>query len=148
MSNYHAHKTHSNMENIKLINIAIEAKKKAHTPYSHFNVGAALLTKDGKVFTGCNIECSSYGMTLCAERTALVKAVSEGYHDFEKIAVVGGLNEELNYTTPCGACRQFLADFNQKLEVIIGYLEDGELKYKDRKLNELLPETFQLENKL
>ena len=132
------------MENVKLIKYAIEAKKNAYVPYSHFKVGAALLTETGEVFKGANIECSSYGMTICAERTALVKAVSEGYKNFVKIAVVGGIEDELNYTTPCGACRQFLADFNKDMDVIMGYLEDGNLKYKQMKLNELLPETFEL----
>lgn len=132
------------MDNIELVKLAIEAKKNAHVPYSHFKVGAALLTTSGEVFKGANIECSSYGMTVCAERCALVKAVSEGYKDFSKIAVVGGMEDELIYTTPCGACRQFLADFNQEMDVIMGYVEAGELKYKVMKLNELLPETFEL----
>ncbi|MBQ9314625.1 MAG: cytidine deaminase [Clostridia bacterium] len=132
------------MDNIDLINKAIEASKNAYTPYSHFNVGAAILTKSGKVFTGCNVECSSYGISLCAERTALVKAVSEGCKDFEKIAVVGGTNDEFVYTTPCGACRQFLADFNQNMDVIMGFLDKGELQHKDMMLKELLPETFEL----
>lgn len=132
------------MDNIELIKLAIEAKKNAYVPYSHFKVGAALLTKTGEVFKGANIECSSYGMTICAERTALVKAVSEGYKEFEKIAVVGGMEDELNLTSPCGACRQFLADFNADLEVIMGYVEDNKIKYKSMKLSELLPETFTL----
>lgn len=132
------------MENIDLVKLAIEAKKNAHVPYSHFKVGAVLLTVDGEVFKGANVECSSYGLSICAERCALVKAVSEGYKEFSKIAVVGGLEDELTYTTPCGACRQFLADFNKDMDVIMGYLEDGELKYKVMKLKELLPETFEL----
>ena len=132
------------MNDDELVKMAIEARKNAHTPFSNFNVGAALLTKDGKVFRGCNIECSSYGITLCAERTALVKAVSEGYKSFDKIAIVGGHGDELIYTTPCGACRQFLSDFNKDLEVIMGYKENDVLKYKKKKLNELLPELFTL----
>lgn len=132
------------MENIELVKLAIEAKNNAHVPYSHFKVGAALLTTDGKVFKGANVECSSYGLSICAERCALVKAVSEGYKEFSKIAVVGGLNDELTYTTPCGACRQFLADFNQDMDVVMGYLDGDELKYKEMKLKELLPETFEL----
>lgn len=132
------------MENIDLINKAIEARKNAHTPYSHFNVGAAILTKTGKVFTGCNIECSSFGMTLCAERVALVKAISEGEKNIEKIAVVAGHGDKLTYTTPCGACRQFLADFNLNMDVIMGFVQNDELKYKDMKLKELLPESFEL----
>lgn len=131
------------MDNIELIKLAIEAKKNAHAPYSHFKVGAALLTKTGEVFKGANVECSSYGMTICAERCALVKAISEGYKDFEKIAIVGGLENELTYTTPCGACRQFLADFKKDLEVIMGYFENDELKFKVANLSELLPDTFE-----
>lgn len=132
------------MEDLELVKQATEARKNAHTPYSHFNVGAALLTKSGEIYTGCNVECSSYGISLCAERTALVKAVSEGYRDFEKIAVVGGHDNELVYTTPCGACRQFLSDFNKDLEVIMGYKENDVIKYKKMMLKELLPETFSL----
>lgn len=132
------------MDNIELVKLAVEAKKNAHVPYSHFKVGAALLTTSGEVFKGANVECSSYGLSICAERCALVKAVSEGYKEFSKIAVVGGLEDELAYTTPCGACRQFLADFNQDMDVIMGYLENGELKCKVMKLKELLPETFEL----
>lgn len=131
------------MEDLELLQYAVEARKNAYTPYSHFNVGAAILTKGGKVYTGCNVECSSYGLSICAERTALVKAVSEGCKDFEKIAVVGGHNE-LVYTTPCGACRQFLADFNQNMDVIMGYIEDDEMKWKEMDVKELLPETFEL----
>lgn len=132
------------MENLELIKLAIEAKRNAYVPYSHFKVGAALLTKTGEVFKGANVECSSYGMTICAERCALVKAVSEGYQEFTKIALVGGLDDKLIYTTPCGACRQFLTDFNREMSVIMGYLEAGKIKYKEMKLRELLPETFEL----
>ncbi|MBR4110464.1 MAG: cytidine deaminase [Clostridia bacterium] len=132
------------MENKDLIKLAIEAKQNAHVPYSRFKVGAALLTKSGKVYQGANMECSSYGMTVCAERVALVKALYDGEKEFEKIAVVGGKEDELTYTTPCGACRQFLADFGVELEVIMGYMEDNELKEKVFKLKELLPESFEL----
>lgn len=132
------------MSNDELIDLAIEAKKHAHTPYSHFKVGAALLAKSGKVYQGANMECSSYGISLCAERTALVKALYEGEREFEKLVVVGGINDELQYTTPCGACRQFLSDFGTDLEVIMAYKEDGKLSTKSFKLKELLPETFEL----
>ena len=132
------------MENKELIKLAIEAKQNAHVPYSHFKVGTALLTKSGKVYQGANMECSSYGMTVCAERVALVKALYYGEKNFEKIAVVGGVEDELTYTTPCGACRQFLADFGIELEVIMGYMEENELKEKVFKLKELLPESFEL----
>ena len=129
------------MKNIELVEIAIKAKQNAHVPYSNFKVGAALLGRSGKIYTGCNVECSSYGISLCAERTALVKAVSEGEKEFEKIAVVGGHADELTYTTPCGACRQFLSDFGN-FEIIMGYKENEELKTKTFSTKELLPENF------
>ena len=129
------------MTNLELIEIAIKAKQNAYVPYSNFKVGAALLTKSGKVYSGCNVECSSYGISLCAERTALVKAISEGEREFEKIAVVGGLNDELAYTTPCGACRQFLSDFGN-FEVILGYKENEEIKSKVYNVKDILPESF------
>ena len=131
------------MTNKELIDLAIEAREHAHVPYSHFKVGAALLTKSGKIYQGANMECSSYGMTVCAERVALVKALYDGEKVFEKIAVVGGKNS-LEYTTPCGACRQFLSDFGTDLDVIMGYEENGEIKEKTFTLNELLPESFSL----
>lgn len=131
------------MDNKELINLAIEARERAHVPYSHFKVGAALLTKTGKVYQGANMECSSYGMTVCAERVALVKALYDGEREFKKIAVVGGMNS-LEYTSPCGACRQFLSDFGTNLEVIMGYEENGEIKEKSFLLKELLPEIFSL----
>ena len=129
------------MNNKDLINLAVEARERAHVPYSNFKVGAALLTKSGKIYQGANMECSSYGMTICAERVALVKALYDGEKEFDKIAVVGG-KDSLEYTTPCGACRQFLSDFGTDLEVIMGYEEDGEIKEKVFRLKELLPETF------
>ena len=130
------------MTDIELLELAKEAKSKAHVPYSNFKVGAALLGKSGKVYTGCNVECSSYGISLCAERTALVKAISEGEKEFEAIAIVGGNNDELTYTTPCGACRQFLSDFGD-FKVIIGYKEENEWKQKTFTVKDLLPESFE-----
>src|SRR5881296_2781589 len=97
----------------KLIAAAKTAQRRAHAPYSKFRVGAALLTKSGKVYTGCNVENASYGLTICAERVALAKAVSEGHRKFKAIAVVapsGGLS-------PCGACRQVLAEFGEMVVV-------------------------------
>lgn len=131
------------MTDLELVEIAVKAKQNAYTPYSNFKVGAALVGKSGKVYTGCNVECSSYGMTICAERTALVKAISEGEKEFEKIAVVGGKEDELTYTTPCGACRQFLSDFGN-IEVILGYKENDQMAIKKFMLKELLPENFML----
>lgn len=100
----------------ELINTAIEARKNSYSPYSQFKVGAALLCKNGKVFTGANIENSSYSLTICAERTAIFKAVSEGEHDFRTI-VVAAESEEL--TPPCGACLQVIYEFNSKMKIIL-----------------------------
>jgi len=130
------------MSDLELIELATQARLKAHVPYSNFKVGAALLGKSGKVYTGCNVECSSYGISLCAERTALVKAISEGEKEFEAIAVVAGKEDELIYTTPCGACRQFLSDFGN-FRVILGYQEKNEWKTKVFSVKDLLPESFE-----
>ena len=115
---------------------AIEAKKMAYVPYSKFHVGAALLTKSGKVYTGCNVECASYGGTNCAERTAIFKAVSEGEREFEAIAVTGDDNQ---YTFPCGICRQVIVEFGKKIKVIVGKSEED---YKVYTMDELLPHSF------
>jgi cytidine deaminase len=109
----------------------------AYAPYSRFKVGAALLTKSGEVFTGVNVENSSFGATICAERTAFVKAVSEGFREFDAIAVVSSDGEVF----PCGICRQFMFEFGDDLKIITG--EDEEhLKIKE--ITELLPEGFRL----
>ena len=99
----------------KLITKAIEMLERAYVPYSHFPVGAALECADGSVYTGCNVENASYGLCICAERTAAVKAVSEGHRNFKRIVIAG--NSE-DYCTPCGACRQFLYEFAPGMEVI------------------------------
>lgn len=101
------------MTNFELVKMALEARKMAYTPYSHHKVGAALLCKDGTVFKGCNVENAGYTPTNCAERTAVFKAVSEGYTEFEAIAVVGGMDNltELPLCAPCGVCRQVLNEF-------------------------------------
>ena len=101
------------MTNSELIKLAIEARENAYAPYSHWKVGAALLTKDGKVYTGCNIENSAFTGTSCAERTAIFKAVSEGELKFSKIAVVGGDETKgiVDICTPCGVCRQVMSEF-------------------------------------
>jgi cytidine deaminase len=124
------------MDNKELIKLALEARKNAYTPYSKFKVGAAILTKTGKTFTGCNIESASYTPTICAERTALAKCVSEGHTDIEKIAVVGSL-EKISY--PCGVCRQFLREFGNDILIISATSEDN---YTEYKLSELLPNSF------
>ena len=118
----------------ELVKMAYEATKNAYTPYSNFNVGAALLTKSGKIYTGCNVECASYGGTNCAERTALFKAVSEGEREFTAIAVV---SSSMDYTYPCGICRQVLMEFGD-IEVILA----KDLDYKVFTLEEMLPYTF------
>ena len=99
------------MEGKKLIELAKEARKKAYSPYSHYSVGAALLTKSGKVFTGCNIENATFSPTICAERTAFAKAISEGEREFEAIAIVGGEQDDGSVCYPCGVCRQLMSEF-------------------------------------
>ena len=101
------------MTDFELVKLALQARTMAYTPYSHHKVGAALLCKDGTVFKGCNIENAGYTPTNCAERTAVFKAVSEGYKDFDAIAVVGGMDnlKDLPLCAPCGVCRQVLNEF-------------------------------------
>ena len=95
-----------------LIEKALEARRKAYVPYSHFHVGAALETETGEVFLGCNVENASYGAANCAERTAFFKAVSEGHRKFRRIAIVGGFLDSIeDYCMPCGICRQVMAEF-------------------------------------
>ncbi|MDO4632541.1 MAG: cytidine deaminase [Eubacteriales bacterium] len=133
----------------KLIRTAFEAREKAYVPYSHFAVGAALLTKEGRIYTGCNIENAAYTPTNCAERTAVFKAVSEGERALQTIAVVGGREAEgegeVDYCPPCGVCRQVLQEFcdPETFEVI---LAKSETEYKILKLKELLPYGFGAEN--
>lgn len=130
----------------QLIRAAFAAKEYAYAPYSRFLVGAALLTQDGEVYTGCNIECASYTPTNCAERTALFKAVSEGKHKFTAIAVVGSAKGQQNTltTSPCGVCRQMLYEFGgDDLLVIMAKSEDD---YVEMSLKELLPLGFGAQN--
>lgn len=123
--------------NIKeLISKALEAREKAYVPYSDFKVGAALLSKSGNIYTGCNIESASYTPTICAERTAISKAVSEGDREIEAIAVVGNTKE---YTYPCGVCRQVIREFGKDATLIIAKNEDD---YRIVKLEDLLPYSF------
>ena len=132
----------------ELVKTAIEMTKCSYVPYSHFHVGAALLDKSGKVWTGCNIENAAYGPSNCAERTAVFKAVSEGAREFEAIAVVGGPegadgNPEINdFCPPCGVCRQVLSEFCDRNFKII--LANGKGEQKVFTLGELLPESFSL----
>ena len=128
------------MTDLELIKTAIEARKRAYAPYSGFSVGAALVTADGRVFTGCNIENAAFTPTNCAERTAFFKAVSEGVRAFEAIAVVGGKGEEPSeFCAPCGVCRQVMAEFcSPDFRVILGN-ENNQTVYT---LSELLPASF------
>ena len=128
----------------KLLGEAIKARDNAYTPYSHFRVGAALMTKEGKVYRGCNIENAAYGSTMCAERTAFFKALSEGERQFEAIAIVGGPEEgELRpICDPCGNCRQVMAEFCEgDFEIIFGSSEKDISVYT---LEQLLPLRFKL----
>ena len=126
-----------------LLDAAIEASGHAYTPYSHFKVGAALLTADGRIYTGCNIENASYSATNCAERTAIFKAVSEGRTDFKAIAIIGHKeNEPLQFCPPCGTCRQVLAEFCEPDFEIVLMNDAREIKVYT--LAELLPEHFSL----
>ena len=118
-----------------LVKKAYEAMENAYAPYSNFKVGAALLTEDGKVFTGCNVECASFGGTNCAERTAVFKAVSEGYKKYTAIAVVGASH---GHTHPCGICRQVLNEFAPDIDVILD--NHGEILVVN--LKEMLPYAF------
>lgn len=122
----------------KLFDMAIEASKNSYSPYSNFKVGAAILCKNGKVYTGCNIENSSYPLGNCAERTAIFKAISEGERDFESIAIAGSKDNDFsNPCYPCGACRQVLSEFcSDDFKVVVAG--------KILNLKELLPYSFKL----
>lgn len=124
------------MDNKELLKIAEKAKENAYVPYSKFHVGAALLTKSGKVFTGCNVECASYGGTNCAERTAIFKAISEGEREFEKIAVT---SDNIGETYPCGICRQVILEFGRNIKVVLG---ESEGEYREMSIQELIPYGF------
>jgi len=143
------------MTDFELIKAALEARQMAYAPYSHHKVGAALLTKDGKVFKGCNIENAGYTPTNCAERTAIFKAVSEGYKEFDAIAVVGGMEDakDIPVCAPCGVCRQVLNEFcdPDTFRVILAGIENAndiekltekEVKLVEKKLVEILPLGF------
>lgn len=119
-----------------LVDLAFSMLERSYVPYSHFPVGAALLCADGTVFTGCNIENAAYGPTICAERTALVKAVSEGYRAFSAIAIAG---KGRDYCWPCGVCRQVLYEFAPDLTVLVAR---GDGDYVKLPLKELLPHGF------
>ncbi len=123
-------------ERANLVQTAIAAREQAYAPYSKFYVGAALMTKDGTVFTGCNVENTSYGLCICAERTAICKAVSDGHQEFQAIAV-----SATPFATPCGACRQFIVEFGKDIEVICVDAKN-ESKVRSWTIEELIPENF------
>ncbi len=123
------------MDYKQLVEKAYEAKEFAYVPYSKFQVGAALLTKSGKIYTGCNVENAAYGATSCAERTAIYKAISEGEKEFEAIAIV---SSSYDYTFPCGICRQVIAEFGVDIDIIVAKDYD----YEVYKLDELLAKSF------
>ena len=124
------------MTDQELVERAFTMLQYSYVPYSHFPVGAALEGEDGTVYTGCNVENAAYGSAICAERTALVKAVSEGCRRFRRLAVVG---QGSDYCWPCGACRQMLYEFAPELEVLVARGDHDFVKYS---LKELLPQGF------
>lgn len=124
------------MTDRELMGLAADVAKNAYAPYSRFQVGAALECDDGSVFTGCNVENAALGSTICAERSAACRAVSEGHTRFVRIAVWGEGND---YCMPCGACRQFLAEFSADMEVLCAKAGGRYVSYR---LNQLLPHTF------
>lgn len=124
------------MDKKQLIRKALEAKKFSYSPYSGFSVGAALITQNDKIYTGCNIESASFTPTICAERTAISKAVSEGERKIKAIAITG----DAEWTYPCGVCRQVIREFADKDTLII--IVKSEDEYKEFTLDELLPHSF------
>lgn len=126
----------------QLINEALNARNYAYAPYSQFMVGAALITEDDSVYTGCNVENASYGATNCAERTAIFKAVSEGERLIKAIAIVGGVKDgDMTYAYPCGVCRQVIREFSNPCDLVIIVAKNQD-DYKTYSLEELLPESF------
>ncbi|MDA2925309.1 cytidine deaminase [Acidobacteria bacterium AH-259-L09] len=121
----------------KLLRAARQARKNAYAPYSQFQVGAAVLTKDGRIFSGCNVENSTYGLTLCAERVAIFKAISEGYRQLIRVCIVA---ESDKFTPPCGACRQIIWEFCGDVPILMANLK-GERKTV--RCAELLPLPFE-----
>jgi cytidine deaminase len=122
-------------EKQSLIDLANEARRRAYVPYSRYPVGAALRTKSGRIYTGVNVENAAYPQTMCAERVAIFKAVSEGETEFEVIAVVTN-----NGGSPCGGCRQVMAEFG--LETVVLFADGNGTLTKETTVNELLPEAF------
>ncbi len=130
----------------ELVCTAIKMREYSYAPYSHFTVGAALLSKKGKIFSGCNIENASYSPTICAERVAFFKAISEGEREFKAIAIVGGKeNEKPNdYCAPCGVCRQVMNEFcDGDFQILLVKEKD---QYSIYRLKDLMPMGFRLKN--
>lgn len=127
----------------ELIQEALMARKQAYAPYSGFQVGAALQCADGSVFTGCNIENASYGVTNCGERTAFFKAISEGKREFTRIAIVGGKGDDMVAPAPCGLCLQVMSEFCNPENFQIVMAKNTE-EYMVKRLEELLPNRFSL----
>lgn len=126
------------MTDSELLNMAIKASEHAYAPYSCFKVGAALECENGRIFTGCNVENGALGSTMCAERVAIFKAVSEGETKFTRIAIYG---DGSDYCMPCGACRQVMSEFSKDMEVLSA---NGAGSYVSYRLDQLLPHTFKL----
>lgn len=124
----------------ELMQIANEMREKSYSPYSHFSVGAALVGKSGKIYTGCNIENAGFTPTICAERTAFFKAISEGEKEFECIALVGGKHGEISdFCAPCGVCRQVMSEWCDKdFKLILGTPDN----FKEYTFEELVPYAF------
>lgn len=127
------------MNNIELLKIAEEARMFSYSPYSGFKVGAALLTTNGEVYTGCNVECASFGGTNCAERTALFKAISEGHKNIEAIAIASDNSEKNQPTYPCAICRQVIIEFGPHIRIITGYSK-GDIQ--ETTIGDLVPNYF------
>lgn len=119
----------------KLIKLAMEAREYSYSPYSDFKVGSAVLTDSGQIYTGCNIESASYSPTICAERVAISKAISEGNRDIRLVVIVGSSD----LTFPCGVCRQFIREFGKDIDIVVANSEED---YKIFKLEELFPNSF------
>lgn len=126
------------MTDHELLNLAIKASEHAYAPYSCFKVGAALECASGRIFTGCNVENGALGSTMCAERVAIFKAVSEGETEFTRIAIYG---DGSDYCMPCGACRQVMSEFSRNMEILSA---NGAGSYVSYRLDQLLPHTFKL----
>lgn len=126
----------------KLLKAAQKAKEKAYAPYSHFHVGAAVLTPSGKIYTGCNVENTSYGLTICAERNAIFQMVNSGEHQIAEILVIGDTEE---FLPPCGACRQVIAEFSKKETIL--YMCNKKGQWKQTTVDEIIPYIFSLDKK-